>query len=473
MSQEYEYENVRDRVDSSMKPIDSMDDLENFMMKQPCYETHVVKINEIYEEHLMSIMIPGIYEGLRQTFNEAMKYEVKFNDVSKSNPNVEKKNRLQLFQGFLRAIDRNGVQQMRDETDRIKSSSGTADIFDVLVKAVVKSKILLMTYNVDVKRRNLIDTRYHDTVVIHDFVHSCYIESAQIFHNKPELFWQTEDVMVNTNNVVEIHRNIRIAVENAIRKALPMQDIILEFLENPYHQREDIHIYNMVRKCKGNCGNYNMNNTDPGHIINNNNHTLNGGNATYDIINQTMNNELYGGMQSDSHHTTHDTHDTHSSHHTTHNTDSHNVDITNDVSTHSVGGSMSAMSNETELRQLIAGLSDSDSARNGTNNTDDSEEAPVINGVKMIDFDINGSKDASKFYEHKMPKIIKSVEKHQLKHMETANNSINSTASGSNNMSTNAHHSEEGSADMLIDQLLEQQMNDNEVKIEYEFNNSM
>ena len=37
-------------------------------------------------------------------------------------------------------------------------------------KAVIKANIILLTYNVDHKQKNLLQTKYHENVIIHDFI---------------------------------------------------------------------------------------------------------------------------------------------------------------------------------------------------------------------------------------------------------------------------------------------------------------
>lgn len=486
----YNHRDMQNKVNETMKPIDNMDDLENFMMKQPCYETHVVKINEIYEDQLMSILIPTIYEGFRYLYRKAMEYEFKYGETSKLNPDIEKKNRLKLFQDFLAKIIQNSTQQMKTETDRIKASSGSADIFDSLVKAVIKSKILLMTYNVDVMRRDLIDTKYHDTIIIHDFVHSCYIEASQKFRNKPELFWIHDDIIVNGKNSEKIEEIIKNAVEDAIRKALPLQDIILEFLENPYHQRENIRIYNMVRKCKHkfphnshDMNTYNANNSDPTHIINNNNHTIYDGNATYEMLDETINNDIKQNKDDTSTNNkvfgefdiSEDVYNELMSANSSMNSSMNGGNSTND----SNNSTISAVTNETDLRELIMGLSESPKSNidsiDSNSSTYNGKNDP-IDGIKMIDLDLNGENvKVQRYFENVMPKIQKSAEKHKQSVIEEINTNTGSTNIMSHNSNNNTSNNIDSinntdNDDMFVNELLERDMinGKNEIKIDYQ-----
>lgn len=225
-----------------------MDELQQFITKQPCYEQHVIEIKRIYESRLFSILSPNIYEGFISLYNIAQKFECKFIETMKNNPNVEKMSVLVIFQKLINDIPNLTTHKIKGETDRIKTASRSADIFDDLVKAVIKANIVLMTYNVDYKRKDLIQTRYHESVIVHDFVHMCFIESARVFHSKPELFWDGYDnIMINRNKQL-CYEIIENAIKASINQTLPMKEILSEYLSNPYEMKDDIRIYVLGNK---------------------------------------------------------------------------------------------------------------------------------------------------------------------------------------------------------------------------------
>jgi hypothetical protein len=220
-----------------------MDELQRFISKQPCYEQHVIEIKNIYESWLFSILVPNIYEGFESLYQIAEKFEKKFIETMKNNPNVDTMSVLVIFQKLLCNIPDLNTHKIKGETDRIKTSSRSADVFDDLVKAVIKSNIILMTYNIDAKRKVLLQTRYHDSIISHDFVHSCYVESARSFHSRPELFWTGYDNSMINQNKRTCHDIIKNAVRESINLALPMKEILSEYLTNPYEMKDDIRIY--------------------------------------------------------------------------------------------------------------------------------------------------------------------------------------------------------------------------------------
>ncbi len=215
-----------------------MDKLKEMLQMDPCYEQHIVSIKETYEEILFSILIPALYEGFQTIYSQAMAYERKYTEAAKKNPNIENPGILILFQKFLKGIPNLNTHRIRGEADRIKSSTKSADLFDDLVKAVAKANIILLTYNVDHKRKNLLQTKYHENIIVHDFIHSCYIQCARNFFGCVELFYhKLEPVEINQNKRI-CYKIIRESVGESIRLMLPMKEILLEYITQKYESKE-------------------------------------------------------------------------------------------------------------------------------------------------------------------------------------------------------------------------------------------
>jgi hypothetical protein len=215
-----------------------MDRLKEMLTMDPCYEQHIVSIKEIYEEYLFTILTPVIFDGFQSLYRKAHETEQKFITASKKNPDIENPGVLVIFQTLIKDIPNLNTHRIRNETDRIKASTKSADIFDDLIRAVAKANIILLTYNIDHKRKNLLKTKYHENIVIHDFIHSCYIQSARTFYNSPELFYhKLEPIVINQNKRTCYHM-IKDAIRMAIRLMLPMKEILLEYITQKYEQKE-------------------------------------------------------------------------------------------------------------------------------------------------------------------------------------------------------------------------------------------
>jgi hypothetical protein len=215
-----------------------MDKLREMLTMDPCYEQHIVTIKEIYEKYLFSILTPAIYEGYQSLYKRSYEIEQKYVIAAKKNPNIENPGILVIFQSLIREIPNLNNIRMRMETDRIKSSSKSAELFDDLVRAVCKSNIILLTYNIDHKRKDLIKTKYHENINIYDFIHSSYNYSARLFFGCPELFYHKMEPIVLNQNKRTCYKIIKEGIEEAIRMMLPMKDILLEYNTQKYEQKE-------------------------------------------------------------------------------------------------------------------------------------------------------------------------------------------------------------------------------------------
>ncbi len=219
-----------------------MNELNDMLKREPCYEQHIVSIKDVYEKYLMSILVPALYEGFRSIYKKAIDLEVKFQEGMKKNPNIENPGVLSIFQTLISDIPNLNNHKIKNETDRIRSSSKSANIFDDLIKAVVKSNIILLTYNVDGKRKDLINSRFHENIIIYDFIHSCYIQCGKNFFGRPELFWHKYESIEINKNKRDCYNIIAESIEEAVRLMLPMKEILLEYLTQKYEQKEHVHM---------------------------------------------------------------------------------------------------------------------------------------------------------------------------------------------------------------------------------------
>ena len=220
-----------------------MNSLKEMLTMDPCYEQHIVSIKQIYEEHLFSIIVPAIYEGFQSLYKYAYEIEKKYESASKRNPDVENPGILTLFKQSIKQVPSLNTHRIRIETDRIKSSTKSAEIFDDLIRAVCKSNIILLTYNVDHTRKTLLQTKYHENIIIHDFVHSCYVQSARLFSGQVELFCHKQEISRINQNKSSCYRIITDAVKEAIRLMLPMKEILIEYVKQKYEQKEKPHVF--------------------------------------------------------------------------------------------------------------------------------------------------------------------------------------------------------------------------------------
>ena len=197
------------------------------------YERNITEIKNEYTIFLCNILTPLLYEGIYNLYEKAIEYEKKYKELEHLK-NVENPGTLKLFQKFLKNLPKLNNHLISEETNRIRDNSKCADIFDDLIKAVVKSNIVLLTYNSNDKKCDIVDSKFHETISIDEFIHKCYIECARTFYNYPELFWHEYSTLDLKRNQMEAKNQIISCIHESIRKVLPIKLILQEYLKNDY-----------------------------------------------------------------------------------------------------------------------------------------------------------------------------------------------------------------------------------------------
>ncbi len=204
------------------------------------YEKTISDINHEYTKFLIHILSPLIYEGIKSMYDKSVELEKKYIDMSKENINVKNPGILKIFQHFIKNIPSLNLNLIESEMIRIRDASKHADIFEKLIKAVIKSQIILLTYNASGKQCKLVNEKFHEKVDCKIFIHKIYIESARQFYNNPELFWHgytSLDIKKNQRECMQIIEN---SINVAIKEIIPMNDILIEYLKNDYIQEDTL-----------------------------------------------------------------------------------------------------------------------------------------------------------------------------------------------------------------------------------------
>ena len=211
----------------------------------PCYGKAIVDAREFYTDYLTTIMTPLIYEGYKSLYRDAKDNEKLSIEAAKNDSAKTKIDATIIFQGLVRDIRNMNNNKIERETARIRDSSTNADIFDDLIRCVIKSHIAVL---ICTSRNPLtIKNNFHETVDINNFVHRCYVESAPFFYDNPMLFYRTEstpvsDVRDNRNKIFEL---IKLGIKNAIKRTLPLSKILREYLETDVEEINAKYMENM------------------------------------------------------------------------------------------------------------------------------------------------------------------------------------------------------------------------------------
>lgn len=196
------------------------------------YEKNIVEIKNEYTVFLCNIIAPLLYEGLRAMYENALEAS---QQLKKSNTQKGKTaGPLKIFQMYLKNIPNLTKTQVEKEAIRIKNCCRDRDFFDDLIKAVIKSNIVLLTFNASKNKSEIVNQKYHERIDTTDFIHKCYIECARSIYNNPELFWHKYSNIEINRNQRETCDIIKNSIKEAIRRMLPMKLILMDYLKNDY-----------------------------------------------------------------------------------------------------------------------------------------------------------------------------------------------------------------------------------------------
>jgi hypothetical protein len=189
----------------------------------------LLRIEEQYVEHLVDILAPSLYSSMTQLYEQAVHVATK-----SGRPNEV----IGLFQNFLAQVDDWNQTKLNDITTRIKADTNSTTYLDNLIRCVVKSNIVLLSYANQVSES--IGQRFYDNLSTTDFLHKCYSICANDAYNNPWLFQIYVDGTVShqlpaleiRRNMLVIKANIDLAIKKAVRKMMPLELLTQEFLTN-------------------------------------------------------------------------------------------------------------------------------------------------------------------------------------------------------------------------------------------------
>jgi hypothetical protein len=182
----------------------------------------LVETKTEYTTQLVNIIAPFLYEGFKTIYDDAIK-------VAKQNEE------LKVFQTFLRKIPFWNDDIYNAELNRIKKDSEYGDILEDLVRAVIKSNIMLLT-NTPPEKKNKLKINF--VIELNKFIHYSYIESAKSIFQNPYLFFHKYSQLELKRNQKESLEVIKTSINEAIRKMLPINIILKEYLGQSFTETQ-------------------------------------------------------------------------------------------------------------------------------------------------------------------------------------------------------------------------------------------
>lgn len=176
----------------------------------------LVDAKQEYTRQLTNILTPQIFDGLKSVYNRSKKDE---SDLSV----------MMRFQKKLEDVPVWNQDIIDDETDRIIERTECDWLSDLITAVFVSNTKILTAVRVNSNAKNNIDLEIPKET---KFIHRCYIESAREIYKNPFLFDDSKSVTSSDQqrNMRETLTIIKESIEEAVRKLLPVQSILKQYL---------------------------------------------------------------------------------------------------------------------------------------------------------------------------------------------------------------------------------------------------
>lgn len=193
----------------------------------------LVETKKEYTIQLTNILTPLIYEGIKSIYNQAKKIS-------------DTDNVLKNFQTFLRNVPNWDQGIINGEYDRIMSSSRSFEWLTDLIRATLKSNIILLSTSPFSNTPSKIDNELYNNIDTKEFIHKIYIECARELWNNPYLFYHNYPAIDLKRNQRDAHNLIKECIEEAIRKILPLKYVLEKYLGDDVQTIQTIQAPNQV-----------------------------------------------------------------------------------------------------------------------------------------------------------------------------------------------------------------------------------
>lgn len=185
---------------------------------------YLVETKTEFNKYLNEILNKHIYHALKGMAVHAKECEAQFKS-KKMNIDL-----IFIFRKTLKGMANLNNNNIEKEYLRVKQLSNCSEWFDNLVRAAIKSYILMLNWD-PINNKSLndkyIDNEFYNTISIKDFIHKCYVSSCDYFIEQPEIF-------LNRTNRSDIYKIINECIELTIKKTVPFNDILNDYLNIDY-----------------------------------------------------------------------------------------------------------------------------------------------------------------------------------------------------------------------------------------------
>lgn len=188
-------------------------------------ENNIVDIKNFYVNYLITILKPSLIDGLITLYNDVV------NIKNKNNLSV-----IDLFKESLKNIKFLKQNQITALVIKIKDNTQSTELLDKTIKAVVKSFIILLTFNNSNKTVKLLNEEYHEKINTNEFIYRCYVEFSQSIYYNIDVFLKYVKLNLYTE---EINNIVYSSIETSLFKMLPMGEIMDYYLSYQIKEKDD------------------------------------------------------------------------------------------------------------------------------------------------------------------------------------------------------------------------------------------
>jgi len=214
---------------------------------------YLTEIKNEFNNFLCGILVPHLYHGIKGMLKYSKNVYNQIELKNKKGAKINNPGIIYIFKKTLDGISGLNNHEIEEEYLRIKNSSGCIEWFDNLVRASFKSYVLFLTWDPKISNSKYSDNMIYESMIIKDFIHKCYVISCNYFRDNPEIF-------ISKSNKKEIFEILKMCIDMSIKKSLPYNQIIKEYLEIEFDKTNDLNskeiqniktmVYNMINNKK-------------------------------------------------------------------------------------------------------------------------------------------------------------------------------------------------------------------------------
>lgn len=186
-----------------------------------------------FNNFLCGILVPHLYHGIKGMLKYSGNVYNQIELKNKAGAKINNPGIINIFKKTLDGLSGLNNHEIEEEYLRIKNASGCADWFDNLVRASFKSYVLFLTWDPKNSNSKYSDNSIYESIVIKDFIHKCYVISCNYFRDNPEIF-------ISKNSKKEIFEILKMCIDMSIKKSLPYNQIIQEYLQIEFDKTNDV-----------------------------------------------------------------------------------------------------------------------------------------------------------------------------------------------------------------------------------------